>query len=89
MIIKIGNDFYYPQRDGPVMVILTEADKANIRGMPEDQFKYSESPDDYFEDVGKYLEWMREGLNNELMPDDSRFCPIARVVGATKQRSES
>ena len=55
MKIKVGNKIYDGEKE-PVMVILSVADKENIKNMPEDNFKYCCYPDDM--EADDILKWM-------------------------------
>jgi hypothetical protein len=61
MKIKIGNKVY-DSADSPIMVILTKADKANIKNMDPDCSKYCEyQKDDYTTDeIWKWMEDPKE-----------------------------
>lgn len=45
MKFKIGNKIYNSKECGPLMIILTEKDKENIKNMPPSCTRYCEFPD--------------------------------------------
>lgn len=40
MKVKIGDKIYTPEKDGPIMIILTEKDKDNIKNMHDNANRY-------------------------------------------------
>lgn len=57
MKVKVGNKIYDGENE-PVMVILSDKDKENIKRMPSDKTKYCSFPEK--SDIGKIEEWMKE-----------------------------
>lgn len=57
MKVKVG-DTVYDSAVQPVMVILSDADKANIKHMPADATKYAAFPDQL--DPERVRQWMNE-----------------------------
>lgn len=49
MKVKIGNNIFNSE-DQPIMVILSEEDKNNIKNMANDATKYCSYPDDGFDE---------------------------------------
>jgi len=64
MKVKVGNKVYDREKE-PVMVILTEQDKKNIRDMHPDCTKYCVYPKEEKwtkNDYKKIKDWMKEGV---------------------------
>ena len=57
MKVKVG-DKVYDGNDEPVMVILSDEDKENIKNMPADNTKYCSCPED--SDQGEIEKWMAD-----------------------------
>jgi len=57
MKVKVGDKIYDGKKE-PVMVILDEEDKDNMRYMPPEESKYCEYPDSYSKEFIK--KWMAE-----------------------------
>ncbi len=56
MKVKVG-DIIYDDFEEPIMVILTDFDKANILSMPKDNTKYASFPDNWkIEDAEDWME---------------------------------
>ncbi len=55
MKVKVGDQVFDGQNQ-PVMVILSERDRENIRNMHPDSNAYASAPEDYGEE--KLREWM-------------------------------
>jgi hypothetical protein len=62
MKVKIG-DKIYSSNDQPIMIILTEYNKKDIRNMNEDAYKYCEYPDTMSEEEAR--EFMKTSVCNE------------------------
>jgi len=57
MKVKVG-DTVYDGNEQPVMVILSDEDKENLKNMPEDKSKYCSCPKD--SDPEEIEKWMAE-----------------------------
>lgn len=77
MKIKIGDKWYAPEKGQPVMIVLSEQDKANIKGMHPNATKYALASDDEFENPSLFLEWMDDEESDEPVPNtiDPRLQP--------------
>ena len=64
MKVKVG-DKVCSDEDLPIMVVLTETDKFNLKNMLAADNKYASAPDDYFDNSNDFLKWMREGLEKQ------------------------
>ena len=58
MLMKIGNKLYNPE-DQPIMIILTDQDKENIKNMLPKCKKYCVYPSNEYSKE-KILKWMKE-----------------------------
>ena len=58
MKVKVG-DVVYDSKDTPVMVILTQQDKENIKDMAPEATKYCTFPDGMYS-ADEILEWMND-----------------------------
>lgn len=71
MLVKVGNTFYNPN-DVPIMIVLSDTDKANIAAMPPGVYRYCVYPDYHSE---LYISvWMEEGYDmreNKIPRSDS------------------
>ncbi len=65
MKVKVG-DTVYTDEEVPIMVILSETDKNNIRDMLSANYKYASAPDEYFDNSNDFLRWMREGIDEPI-----------------------
>jgi hypothetical protein len=64
MKIKLGEDIY-DSNDIPMVVILSEQDKVNLKLLKDDQYRYAAAPEDAFETQADYKEWVFEGTDRE------------------------
>ena len=62
MKIKVGNTIYSGE-DEPIMVILTDKDKENIRNMSDTSTKYCMFPDTYSSELIEL--WMKSGVKDD------------------------
>jgi len=64
MKVKLGEDFY-DSDDIPIVVILSEQDKVNLKLLRDEQYRYAAAPEDAFESQDDYKEWVLEGTSRE------------------------
>lgn len=60
MRVKIGNTWYGPTVDTPMLVELNEKDKENIANMPKGMHRYGMFHDDTPLNVAERMAWMRD-----------------------------
>lgn len=79
MKVKVGK-YVFDGEDQPVMVILSEQDKRNIAGMPEDARKYACSPDGLWSEA-EFLMWIRDdGEPGSVILSESERDYLAKVM---------
>ncbi len=64
MKIKLGDEIY-DSDNIPMVVILSEQDKVNLKLLKDDQYRYAAAPEDAFESQDDYKEWVFEGTSRE------------------------
>lgn len=62
MKVKIG-EAWYSTEDVPIMILLNDLDKANLRDMPEGMTRYCGYPEGHDPEVIR--EWMMEDMKRE------------------------
>lgn len=60
MRVRIGNQWHEVNDETPIMVELTEQDKANITNMPDDARRYAVFTDNCPLTTAEKVEWVRE-----------------------------
>jgi hypothetical protein len=68
MKVKINNKIH-DSNDVPMVIILSEQDKANIANLHEDKYRYAAAPTDSFENEAEFREWVLEGTEREKEVD--------------------
>ena len=58
MKVKIGDKWYEPTPNAPIMIVLNNHDKFNLSHMDENDTKYAEFHDDDEKSITEMQEWM-------------------------------
>lgn len=67
MQVKIGDKLYTAADSGPIMLILSPADKHNLKNMDDADSRYAIFPDtDSWRDSGDRLAWMQEDISKTI-----------------------
>lgn len=80
MRVKVGNDWFQCEPNRPLMVELSDSDKANIAAMHDDATLYAVFDDSDQTSAEEKLRWMK------AEPTEAEGFPPRKVVGKLKMR---